>query len=276
MVFPGAKFGSESGGGAATHSSSPAVAPIQPCLVINLMSWTIPPPDWSTPAGRILDQFFEAIQGAFPEFSAPITLFGSAAIQVCLDESFTSADVDLMVASDSVRLRDIAREAGVGRSGTIRPAYGVQICPPQLFRPTPHYLQRAHIEQRYGQKVVVPHVRDILIAKLHRSRTEGQDGLVAKDLRAFQRVRELCDGHPTRQELIDDLQLCEPDFRLPVDGGVNSFRLNALDLFSSVFHHPLDLENEVLKPARAAATVVIHDHGKDIAQSLADLRADRD
>jgi hypothetical protein len=61
-----------------------------------------------------------------------------------------------------------------------------------------------------------------------------------------------------------------------VDGGVNSFRLNTLDLFSSVFHHPLDLEKEVLNPAREAATVVIHDHGKDIAQSLADLRPDRD
>ena len=240
------------------------------------MSWITPPPDWNTPAGRILDSFFVAIHDAFPEFSAPITLFGSAAIQVCLDEEFTSADVDLMVASDMARRRDLAREAGVGRSGTIRSAYGVQICPPQLFRPTPHYLQRAHIEQRSGQTIVVPHVRDILIAKLHRSRTEGQMGMVAKDLRAFRRVRELCDGHPTRQDLIDDLRLCEPEFRLPVDGGVNSFRLNVLDLFASVFPHPLDLETEILKPAREAETTVMFDHGEDISQSLANLRPDRD
>lgn len=240
------------------------------------MSWNVPPPDWNTPAGQVLDRFFLAVQERFPDHAQPITLFGSAAIQICLDDQFTSADVDLMVVADGERLREIAKASGVGRSGTLRAAYGIQICPPQLFRSTPHYLQRAHVERRNGQQVVVPHVRDILIAKLHRSRTEGQAGLATKDLRAFQRVRELCAEHPTRDDLVEDLRLCEPEFRLPEEGGLNAFRLNVLDLFSTLFGEPVDLEDEILRPAREASTATPPDRESDIAKQLSELRPDRD
>ena len=216
------------------------------------MTWTIPEPRWDTVAGTLLDEFFHALRAELPDYEAPVTVFGSAAIQLCLDDQFASADVDLMVIAETVRLRGIARALDVAKMGAVRPHHGLQICPPHWFRATPHYLQRAWIGSRHGLRVVVPHMRDILLAKLHRSRIDGQEGLVAKDRRAFVRVRELCDRHPDEQDMLEDFLLCEPDFRVPTDGSVNAFRLNALDLFREVFGRDLDLQREVLAPARAA------------------------
>lgn len=216
------------------------------------MNWTTPAPSWETLAGRLIDAFCEGIREAMPNYDQPLTVFGSAAIQLCFDENFTSADVDLMVIADGERLRLLAGELGLGRSGTVKTPYGLQICPPLLFRPTPHYLQRAHTESRHGIRVVIPHVRDILVAKLHRSRFEGQAGLVAKDRRAFERVREMSSGRPGEEDLIEDLMLCEPSLRLPGDGSMNSFRLNVMDLFTSIYGRAINLESEVLKPARDA------------------------
>ncbi len=149
------------------------------------MSWSTPVPKWDTIAGRVLDTFFAAIREALPDYEHPLTLFGSAPIQLCLDENFASADVDIMVLSESEKLRQIAGKLDAVRMGTIRQAYGVQICPPHLFKPTPHYLQRAHQEVRHGIRIIVPDLRDILIGKLHRSRHEFQDGLVPRTIAPF-------------------------------------------------------------------------------------------
>jgi len=239
------------------------------------MSWETPVPNWDTPAGRVLDAFLAGVHDALPEYSQPVTLFGSAAIQLCLDESFTSADVDLMVMTEGVPFRDIARGLGLGRTGTLRPTYGVQICPPQLFRTTPHYLMRARIEERHGVRLVIPHLRDVLIAKLHRFRAPDQEGLVPKDRRAFQRVRELCGGHPSEGEVLEDLILCEPELSTQPVEGANAFRLNVLALFEEVFLRKLDLEGEVLKPARDAVSEAMF-QGEDVGRLLEGLRPERD
>lgn len=238
------------------------------------MSWIVPAPHWDTLAGRILDDFFAALRQEMPDYHEPLTIFGSAAVQLCYDEHFASADVDLMVLSGGEELRDLAARVGVGRSGTSKPVYGLQICPPQMFRPTPHYLQRAHVEQRHGIRVVVPHVRDILVAKLHRFREVGQTGIAAKDRKAFQRVRELSGGHPAEEEMIEDLRLCEPSLRIPDDGSVNAFRLNVLDLFRELYGRKIDLESEILAPAREAAR--FPPDGPDPGSLLSDLKPTRD
>lgn len=184
------------------------------------MNWKTPPPRWDTLAGQVLDAFFAAVHETLPDFQQPLTIFGAS---------------------------------GTGRAGSIRASYGVQIYPPQLFRPTPHYLQRAHVETRHGLKIVVPHLQDILIAKLHRARVEAQQGLVPKDRRAFQRVRELSGGHPSLDELLADMVICEPCFRPPQDGGVNAFRLNAEDVLLELYAHSLDLKRDIIEPALIAS-----------------------
>jgi hypothetical protein len=240
-----------------------------------MMGWEMPLPNWDTPAGCVLDAFLAGVHEVLPTYVEPVTLFGSAAIQLCLDESFTSADVDVMVMSEGASLRKIAKEKGVGRSGTLRPSYGVQICPPQLFRTTPHYLLRARMEERHGLRVIIPHVRDVLIAKLHRFRTPEQIGLVSKDRRAFERVRELCGGHPSEAEVIEDLVLCAPELNAQPADGLNAFRLNVLALFEEVFLRKLDLEGEVLKPARDAVSEAMS-QGEDVGRLLEGLRPERD
>jgi hypothetical protein len=240
------------------------------------MSWVSPPPRRDTLAGHVLDAFFAAVHEALPRYDSPLTIFGSAPIQLCLDEDFASADVDIMVLSESARLREIAKSAGLARSATLRPAYGVQICPPGLFKSTPHYLQRAHIEVRQGVRVIVPHLRDVLIGKLHRTRTDGQEGLVAKDHRAFSRVREMCQGHPDKGELIEDLVSCEPSFRVTCDGSINSFRLNVEDLLATHYGHRFDLERDILVPARRVSDAAQEDVSGAVEKMLRDLRPTRD
>lgn len=232
------------------------------------MNWTPPPPRWDTLAGKVLDSFFAAVHQAMPDYDQPLTIFGSAPIQLCLDEDFASADVDIMVLEGGEKLRRIAAEAGLGRAGTVRTAFGVQICPPLLFNPTPHYLQRAHTEVRQGLTIIVPHLRDILIAKLHRSRMEDQETLIPKDRRAFQRVRELSGGHPTLPEFLQDLVNCESSFRPPHDGGLNSFRFNAENALHEIYGHRLDLKRDILDPASIATKPLVLPPSDFIAEQI--------
>ena len=240
------------------------------------MSWDLPEPNWDTLAGRLLDRFLAGVHEAMPDYRGPVTIFGSAAIQLCCDERLVSADVDIMVLHESAQLREVAHRLGVGRSGRLGSDFGVQICPPALFLSTPHYLQRAWMGTRQGLSVVVPHVRDILIAKLHRHREDGQDGVAPKDRRAFERVRELTGGRPTEQDFLEDLQLCAPALRIPGDGSVNHFRLNVLDLHRFLYGRAVDLEAEVVRPASAMAKEAAGATGFDIGAALDDLSPDRD
>ncbi|HBJ84575.1 MAG TPA: hypothetical protein DDZ88_12035 [Verrucomicrobiales bacterium] len=187
------------------------------------MNWSVPPPNWAGAAGRFLDAFFAGLHAQMPDYTEPLTLFGSVPIQLCLDEAFTSADADIMVSGELPKLREVARKLELSAGGSVRPTFGLQLCPRHFFRTTAHYLQRAHVEVRHGVKIIVPHVRDVLIGKLHRSRTPEQEGLATKDIRAFHRVRQLCGGHPTEDDLIEDMLECAPYFRMPEHGEVNYF-----------------------------------------------------
>lgn len=240
------------------------------------MNWSVPPPNWSCAAGQVLDSFFARLHAELPDFAEPLTLFGSVPIQLCLDDSFTSADADIMVSGDPTHLRVVARKLELTAGGTLRPAFALQLCPRHFFRTTAHYLQRAHMEMRHGVKVIVPHVRDVLIGKLHRSRTAEQENLVTKDLRAFHRVRQLCDGHPNEQDLIEDLLDCSPYFRRPENGDVNHFRLNVEDLWTGLFGHKLDVEDHVLKPLRLMEAEAQRSADQPISQMLDELSPSRD
>lgn len=209
--------------------------------------WQMQSPSWNTMAGRMLDAFFARVHEQMPEFEGPLTVFGSAPIQLCLDADFVSADADVMVLSHATVLRRIAADVVPSKTG-LGVMHGVQVCPPDFFRTTPHYLARAHMETRHGLRIIVPHLRDILIGKLHRARYEGQEGLVPKDLRAFVRVRQLCAGRPGEQDLLDDLRACEAYFRPPPAGQINSFKLNTLDLWRQLFLRDLDVDGEITRP----------------------------
>ncbi len=240
------------------------------------MNWSVPPPNWSCAAGQVLDAFFTGLHAELPDFAEPLTVFGSVPIQLCLDDAFTSADADIMVSGDPTSLRAVARKLELTAGGTLRPAFALQFSPRHFFRTTAHYLQRAHVEMRHGVKVIVPHVRDVLIGKLHRSRTPDQESLVIKDLRAFHRVRQLCGGHPNEDDVIEDLLDCAPYFRMPEHGEANHFRLNVEDLWTGLFGHQLDVEDRILKPLRMMEAEAQRSADKPISQMLDDLQPARD
>ena len=202
-----------------------------------------PKPRWDTLAGRVLDDFFAQVANQLPNYRSPLTVLGSTPIQLCLDAEFASADVDVMVFAEVETLRRLAHTPSSERG-----RYHVQVCPPSLFIPSPHYLQRAHMEIRHGLQIVIPHLMDILLAKLHRSRVEGQSGLVAKDLRAFRKVRQMLDGNPSSEQMVAELQNCEAHLRTPLDGTLNSFKLNVLDLFEQVYGRTLNIAAEIAVP----------------------------
>ena len=99
--------------------------------------------------------------------------------------------------------------------------------------------------------------------------------MVIKDSGAFSRVRELCGGRPSAEDMIEDLRFCEADFRVPQDGGVNSFRLNVLELFATHYGRQLDIDREIVRPSRLAEEHGAYAAGA-IAAMLEQLEPDRD
>ena len=141
--------------------------------------------DLTTRAAELLRQLVAVLP---PDREFTITVFGSAPLQICIDSTLTSADVDVF--SDFEFLREIADRAGLGQDHA---AFYVQVSSELNFRTTSRWKDRAQSARIGNVTFIFPHAIDILIAKLNR--------LDDKDLRAF-RVVIAKTGHPTEAELI--------------------------------------------------------------------------
>jgi hypothetical protein len=213
------------------------------------MKWSDQPPNWNTPIGEKIDRFLQAVAERFPDYSDTIVVFGSATIHLRLDPTFTSADADLRVSSeDIVPFKALTEDIGMGKSGKDEGIFYLDITPPSAFKSTESWYGRAHTEIRHGIKIMVPQVRDVLVGKLHRFRKPGQVNMVPKDLRAFLRVQELSGGHPTEAELLKDVLLCPHAWHLQMSGAVTDFRRNLEDLWPLLYHKPLDVKEQIIRP----------------------------
>ena len=213
------------------------------------MNWSDSPPDWNTPIGEKIDRFFRAVAERLPGYGDTIVVFGSATIHLRLDPSFNSADADLRVSVDDILpFKSLTEDIGMGKSGKDRGIFYLDITPPSAFRTTENWFSRAHTETRHGLKIMVPQVRDALVGKLHRSRKAGVNQIEPKDLRAFLRVQELSGGHPTESELIKDILLCPHAWHLQMSGASTDFRRNLEDLWPVLFHKPLNVKEQIIRP----------------------------
>ncbi len=213
------------------------------------MSWSDSPPNWNTPIGEKIDRFFQAVAERFPGYRDTIVVFGSATIHLRLDPAFNSADADLRVVSDDILpFKALTEEIGMGKSGKHEGHFYLDITPPSAFRSTEVWYSRAHTETRHGLKIMMPQVRDALVGKLHRRRKPEIDVLEPKDLRAFLRVQELSAGHPTETELLKDILLCPHAWHLQMSGAVTDFRRNLEDLWPILYHKPLDVQQQIIRP----------------------------
>ena len=111
------------------------------------------------------------------------------------------------------------------------------------FHTSPRWRQRSKSVQIGNVTLTIPHPFDVLIGKL--------DRLEAKDLKAFERVRQLT-GHPTADELQRELQNAVDLFRPAFDeDSPNRYPENTRRLWREIFHAEIDIRNDIIEPAIA-------------------------
>jgi hypothetical protein len=115
--------------------------------------------NWDTPAGRVLDRLAKALPSTHPW---KIIVFGSSPLQLGIDATFLSADVDVIPASD---IEDYCREAKLlkGQADVY-----VDLCSPAAFTASADWPVRACEAARGHVTFVLPHPIDILVSKIKR------------------------------------------------------------------------------------------------------------
>ena len=207
-----------------------------------------------TPAAAIL----RVLAAALPqdrEFT--ITVFGSAPIQITVDSTLTSADVDVF--SNFEDLAGIVENARLSQKDT---AFYVQVSSELNFRTSPRWKDRTQTALIGNCTFVFPHPIDILIAKLNR--------LDDKDLRAFEVVIART-GHPTETELIYELQMAVDLFRPSFDEEQgHDLANNCRRLWPLIYGREIDPRAEIIAPALAKRKAGYGEPDRDYKQELRD------
>ena len=213
-----------------------------------------------TPAGQLLKK----LVGALPkgrEFT--LTVFGSAPIQICVDSSLTSADVDIF--SDAEEMQEFVNRAGLGQD---RAEFYIQVSSELNFRTSPRWRTRTKAVRVDNCTLHFPHPIDILIAKLNR--------LDAKDLEAFRVVLRKT-GHPTETELIHELQMSVDLFRPSFDEEQgHDLANNCRRLWPLIYGREIDPRAEIIAPAlqkrREGYGEPTRDYKQELREGLGDYR----
>ena len=210
--------------------------------------------DLSTRAAELLKKLVAALPQN-REFT--ITVFGSAPLQICVDSSLTSADVDVF--SDFEELREIADNAGLGQDKT---EFYIQVSSELNFRTSPRWKGRTQSARIGNCTFIFPHPIDILIAKLNR--------LDEKDLRAFRTVIAKT-GHPTEAELIKELQFAVDLFRPSFDEEQgHDMANNCRRLWPLIYGREIDPRAEIISPALKIRREGYGEPVRDYKQELRD------
>lgn len=196
--------------------------------------------DWETAAGRTLRELMDALP---KDREWSLTLFGSSPLQLALEPSFTSADVDLF-ATEETRDEIAAILERTGLADKSRAVY-VQLCVEGNFRTSPRWKDRAFRTRVENVALTLPHPLDLLIAKLHR--------LADKDLAAFRMVIART-GYPTEDEMRRELQAAFDLFRPGFDEEmVGDITTNTRVLWNEIWGKDINVRREIIAPAIALA-----------------------
>ena len=194
---------------------------------------------WETPAGRRLDAFARALP---PEPRFEVNVFGSAPIQLLVEPTFTSADIDVFGDDDDIydALLKFVEEQGWTQDKAVE--FYIQVCDPLAFRSTSDWRTRAIEVERHGHLFRFVHPWDVLVSKLQR--------LEEKDLDAFRLVIAKT-GHPTEQEFLRHLQkavdLYRPKFDEETQRG--DMMMNTRLLWRELWGRDIDPRAEIIRPA---------------------------
>lgn len=191
--------------------------------------------DWSTPAGQVLRRLLAALPIEKPII---ITVFGSAPLQLGMDGSFLSADVDIFSDTD---LCEAIAQAGLGKGQS---AVYIEQSSEIVFSAAISWRERAFAFHEANHTLLFPHPIDILVSKLKR--------LEPKDLAAFRLVLENT-GHPSPDELKAALQrhidIFRPNFDEEQGGDALS---NARTVWREIYGQIIDVRREIIAPALQA------------------------
>lgn len=216
-------------------------------------SWT-PKINWQTPAGQLLTTLIAHLP---KDREFHITVFGSAPLQLGLEPTLQSGDVDIFSPDD---LSAIVQKAGLSKSGE---RMYIEQTPPNVFIASPDWHDRAFVERRENVVFTFPHPIDILVAKIKR--------LAPKDLRAFHLVFDKT-GHPTEAELktalgrVIDL-LYHPSF--DEEGTEADPWENTRTVWRELYQKEIDIRAEIIRPA---LQIRRHAYGLDLPDYKAELR----
>lgn len=218
--------------------------------------------DLATPAGVALRELAAALP---QDRRFEITVFGSTPLQITLEPTLLSADVNLFC--DAEELEPFVRAAGLHGE---QADFHIQVSSGLNFRTSPRWLERARFVAHGNCTFRIPHPIDILIAKLHR--------LEEKDVRAF-RVVIAKTGHPTEGELIREMQLAVDLFRPSFDEEKgHDLASNCRRLWPLLFGREIDPRKEIVAPAleerRRGYGEPARDHKQELREAAAEYRAE--
>lgn len=188
---------------------------------------------WETPAGKLLDRALDALPA---DRSWELIVFGSAPLQLGLDPSFLSADVDVICEAGDLEIHLSRAKLLKGQS-----EFYVEVVPSYVFQAPGDWRNRAHFEAHRHGRFFFPHPADILVAKVCR--------VADKDLDAFRLVRRLT-GHPTPEEMIHLLRKAVDIYRPRFDEerAADPFANTKL-LWREIFNGDIDVRREIIQPA---------------------------
>jgi hypothetical protein len=219
-----------------------------------MTSWWTQKIELNNPAGETLRKLAEILPKTRP---LQITLFGSAPLQLSIDPTLLSGDVDIF--SDEEFLADAVERAGLSEK---QHKPGFHVCSELNFRTSPRWKDRVRSIQIENVTFIVPHPYDILIAKLNR--------LEEKDLLAFRTVIAKT-GHPTGVELIHELQLAVDLFRPSFDEEQgHDMADNCRRLWPLIYGREIDPRAEIIAPALAIRKAGYGEPTRDYKQELRD------
>lgn len=189
---------------------------------------------WDCPAGSVLERLIACIATKPCGF----TVFGSAPLQLGVEKTFTSGDVDIFATIDlSEAIKKAGLEKGVG------PMY-VEQSDESVFIASHSWRDRAFVVESDGVFVTLPHPIDILVAKIRRLET--------KDMDAYRLVFSKT-GHPLESELKTALQRVVDIYRPSFDeeGTLGDPAANTRTVWRELYNREIDVRAEIVAPALA-------------------------
>ena len=190
--------------------------------------------NWNTPAGRVVDRLVDALPVGRPW---KIIIFGSSPLQLALDPTFLSGDVDIISSSE---VEEFCRSAGLLEGQA--PIY-IEPCTAAAFTVSADWTMRACEVQRKHVTFVLPHPIDILVSKIKR--------LEEKDLKAFRLVHAKT-GHPAEEELLIALRRVVDIYRPSFDEeSAANPRDNTQIVWRELFGKSIDVAKQIIAPALA-------------------------